>query len=166
MARSTRQTVLARYPDFPRIAMRSTTFPYKRMIPITRLHATSLSTWKLMAISRHSATMEINSTRFSTNRNLRAVAMASGYRLSPGIPSDSSTCLQSGQRSVSSNMTTLHFLHLFIIYSVRLNLHIHTIRRNLAEKCLLYQSLGKDGTECKYQRILVRTDRSFQILPF
>lgn len=91
---------------------------------------------------------------------------ASGYRLSPGIPSDSSTCLQSGQRSVSSNMTTLHFLHLFIIYSVRLNLHIHTIRRNLAEKCLLYQSLGKDGTECKYQRILVRTDRSFQILPF
>lgn len=58
------------------------------------------------------------------------------------------------------------FLHLFIIYSVRLNLHIHTIRRNLAEKCLLYQSLGKDGTECKYQRILVRTDRSFQILPF
>ena len=99
-------------------------------------------------------------------KNLRAVAMASGYRLSPGIPSDSSTCLQSGQRSVSSNMTTLHFLHLFIIYSVRLNLHIHTIRRNLAEKCLLYQSLGKDGTECKYQRILVRTDRSFQILPF
>ena len=81
--------------------------------------------------------------------------MASGYRLSPGIPSDSSTCLQSGQRSVSSNMTTLHFLHLFIIYSVRLNLHIHTIRRNLAEKSLLYQSLGKDYELSRYACYLI-----------
>ena len=72
---------------------------------------------------------------------------------------------QSGQRSVSSDISTLQFLHLLIIYSITLYFYRNPVRGYFPEKSTLHRRIDKIITETEYKCIPVRADRSFQMLP-
>lgn len=112
MARSTRQTVFGQISGF---------FPE---LPCESLHFHIKNDTNYKAPCHFPVHLKIDGNQQTLRHNgdkqyqilpkpLRAVAMASGYRLSPGIPSDSSTCLQSGQRCTRQydNITFFAFIH-------------------------------------------------------